>query len=556
MNTRMTTDDMELMRQYATSQSDSAFTTIVSRYTNLVYTTALRQTGQLQLAEEITQAVFILLARKAGGLNAKTILPSWLYRATVYVCRSAMKQEFRRQQREQQAYMESTLQESGTEEAWRHMSPLLEEAMLRLNQTDRDALVLRFFDGRTLNEVGAALGASEDAAKKRVNRALDKLRNFFSKRGVTLSAAAIPGVLSANSVRTAPVGLAKTISAVALAKGAIAPASTLTLVKGALKLMAWTNMKPAIVFGGAMLFAAGVVTLAASSLPAAAANDKPVELKINWQTGKKYTFHAALSQSNLLSAPAQGQLPGVNLHLAEDFSVVPLKKLANDGCQAELRFEKTALNASQSGSKILSFASSAQTTNDPVADVLKTLIGVPIRYEMDGDSKAQKFDGLSELQRRAMANANAQISPQAQSVLQYMLDDVTFKRLGSLGDTLPNCSLRIGEHSQITEDIGTPVGFPTMDMDYTFKGWELRDGKQCARVGFQGTVSGDGQSIAEKGTMSGDAWFDPSLRMIVEVNLIQDFTTKVMSNGQMMNAQMIQKVHLSLADVTGASGGN
>src|SRR5262249_33763820 len=157
-----------------------------------------------------------------------------------------------------------------------------------------------------------------------------------------------------------------------------------------------------IIFGGAILFATGVVAVIESSLPAAAANDKPVELKIHWQTGRKYTFHVALSQTNQLAIPAQGQLPEVDLHLAEDFSVVPLKKLANDGWQAELRFEKAALNASQAGSKILSFASSANT-NDPVALVLKTLIGVAIRYEMDGDSKAQKFEGLSELQRRAMA---------------------------------------------------------------------------------------------------------------------------------------------------------
>jgi hypothetical protein len=89
-----------------------------------------------------------------------------------------------------------------------------------------------------------------------------------------------------------------------------------------------------------------------------------------------------------------------------------------------------------------------------------------------------------------------------------------------------------------------------MDMDYTFKGWEQRDGTQCARVGIGGTVS-EGQSTAQKGTMSGDVWFDPSLGMIVEVNLMQEFTTKVESGRQTM--EMIQKVHLNLADATGAN---
>ena len=131
--------------------------------------------------------------------------------------------------------------------------------MDRLGEKDRNAIVLRFFENKNLREVGAALGASEDAAKMRVNRALEKLRKFFTKRGVTLSAAAIAGAVSANSVQAAPVGLAKTISAVALAKGAAAGGSTLTLVKGALKIMAWTKAKTAIVVGVGILFAAGTV---------------------------------------------------------------------------------------------------------------------------------------------------------------------------------------------------------------------------------------------------------------------------------------------------------
>ena len=544
-----------MLAEFASCNSETAFATLVARHVNLVYSTALRFTGNPHQAEELTQAIFIILARKAGSLSARVVLSGWLYQVARFTAANFLKGEYRRLRREQEAYMQSILNEP-TPTVWEDIAPLLDQAMGKLGETDRNVVVLRYFENKSAAEVAAKLHLTEAAARKRADRALEKLRKFFTGRGVSLTAVILAAAISTHSVKAAPVGLAKALSAAAITKGATASIPTLTLVKGALKLMAWTKMKPAIFFGAAILFAAGVATLVESSLPAAAANDKPVELKMNWQTGKKYSFHIALSQTNKLTTPAQGQLPDVDLHLAEDFSVVPLKKLANDGCQSELRFEKTALNANQAGSKILSFASSAQTTNDPIASVLKTLIGVPIRYEMDGDSKAQKIEGLSELQRRAMANATSQISPQAQPVLQFMLDDATFKRFGSLGDTLPNCSLRIGEHSQITEDIGTPVGFPMMDMDYTFKGWELRDGKQCVRVGVQGTVSGDGQPIAQKGTMSGDVWFDPSQRMIVEVDFIQDLTTTVMSNGQTMNAQMIQKVHLSLADVTGASGSN
>jgi RNA polymerase sigma factor (sigma-70 family) len=238
----MTTDDMELVRQYAAHQSDSAFAALVARHTNLVYSASLRRVRDPQLAEEVTQAVFIILARKAGSLDEKTILPGWLYRTACYTSNSALKGEYRRQRREQEAYMQSTLDEATTDAAWKQMSPLLEEAMLRLGQTDRDALVLRFFEGRSLNEVGTALGASEEAAKKRVNRALEKLQKFFSKRGVSSTTATLGGAISANSVQAAPVDLAKTVAAVALAKGATASISTLTLVKAA-------TIKSAATFG-------------------------------------------------------------------------------------------------------------------------------------------------------------------------------------------------------------------------------------------------------------------------------------------------------------------
>jgi uncharacterized protein (TIGR03435 family) len=146
-------------------------------------------------------------------------------------------------------------------EAWRQIAPLLDDAMGRLGEKDRNAIVLRFFENKNLAEVGAALGASEDAAKMRVNRALEKLRKIFSKRGVNSTTAAIAGAVSANSVQTAPVALAKTISAVAAAKGAAAGGSILTLVKGALKIMAWTKMKTAIVSGVVVLFAIGTTTI-------------------------------------------------------------------------------------------------------------------------------------------------------------------------------------------------------------------------------------------------------------------------------------------------------
>jgi RNA polymerase sigma factor (sigma-70 family) len=244
-------DDLALLREYARNHSEAAFAALVARHVNLVYSVALRSVRDPQLAEEITQAVFIILARKADSLGDKTILPGWLCRTARYASANALTIQWRRQHREQEAYMQSILNEAEpvSEETWKQIAPLLDGALEQLGQKDHDALVLRFFENKNFAEVGAALGASEDAAKMRVNRALEKLRKFFTKRGVALSCVAMAGAISANSVQAAPAALAKTISAVAVAKGAAASTSTLTLIKGALKIMAWTKMKTAIVVG-------------------------------------------------------------------------------------------------------------------------------------------------------------------------------------------------------------------------------------------------------------------------------------------------------------------
>jgi len=252
-------DDIRLLKQYADENSEAAFAELVARYVNLVYSAALRSTGNAHAAEEITQAVFIILARKAKSFGGKALLSGWLYQTARLTAANYLRGEIRRQNREQEAYMQSILNEPESG-AWRQISPLLDDAMGRLGEKDRNAIVLRFFENKNLSEVGLALGASEDAAKMRVNRALEKMRKFFTKRGVALSGTVIAGAVSANSVQAAPVALAKTISAVAITKGAAAGGSTLALVKGALKIMAWTKAKTAVVAAAAVILAAGTAT--------------------------------------------------------------------------------------------------------------------------------------------------------------------------------------------------------------------------------------------------------------------------------------------------------
>jgi RNA polymerase sigma factor (sigma-70 family) len=176
----------------------------------------LRQTNNTHLAEEIAQAVFIILARKAASLGKDTILPAWLYRATRYAVADVLKQQRRRQAREHEAYMQSTVQTEETDAAWLQLAPMLDDAMADLGEHDRAAVVLRYFENCPWQEVAALLKMTEDAAQKRVTRALEKLRKLLAKRGVVLGSTAIAAAVAANAVTAAPTALAATITTATL----------------------------------------------------------------------------------------------------------------------------------------------------------------------------------------------------------------------------------------------------------------------------------------------------------------------------------------------------
>jgi len=258
----MTTDDMELVREYARHRSEEAFATVVSRHVNLVYSVALRHLRDAHLAEEVTQAAFIILARKAASLGPKTILSAWLCRTAQFAAADASRAQRRRQGREQEIYMQSLLNQPQSEPSpWPDIAPLLDTAMAGLGQKDHSAVVLRFFEGKDLKQVGAAMGISENAAKTRVSRAVEKLRKFFVGRGIPLSAAVIAGAITANSTQAAPAGLAQSVTAAAV-KGTAVTSSTLTLIKTTLKIMTWTKLKTGAVVCIVTIVAAGTATVA------------------------------------------------------------------------------------------------------------------------------------------------------------------------------------------------------------------------------------------------------------------------------------------------------
>jgi RNA polymerase sigma factor (sigma-70 family) len=247
-------DDNDLLRAYVERDSEAAFAALVARHVNKVYSVAWRHTGNPHQAEEITQAVFVILARKSNRLGKSVILEGWLYQTARLTALTFIRGEIRRTRREQEVCMQTGLNESEPD-VWAKMAPLLDAVMGKLNEHDRHAVVLRYFYGKSLKEVGAALGASEGAARVRLHRAMEKLRRYFLKLGIASTTATIEEAISALSVQTAPAGLVNIISIVAAGKGATTTTSTLALVNGAMKLMAWTKAKSAVIMGVAILLA-------------------------------------------------------------------------------------------------------------------------------------------------------------------------------------------------------------------------------------------------------------------------------------------------------------
>ena len=302
--------DMELLRQYADRNSDEAFAALVARHVNMVYAAALRKTGNADAAGEITQAVFIILAQKAGRLSQSTILSGWLYQTTRLTAANFLRTEIRRVRREQEAYMQSLANETEPE-LWPQMAPLLEDAMGQLGDKDRNAIALRFFEGKSFQEIGAAFDASENAAKKRVAHALEKLHRYFSKHGISSTTAIIAGAISANSAHAAPVGLATTITATAV-KGSAVAASTLTLVKGTLKVMTWIKLKIALSITAALLLAGGTMTVALSSDTSAGGGNPAPSV---------FQFRLVLDAPSAKADPMTIVRPGADAKMAETLYV-------------------------------------------------------------------------------------------------------------------------------------------------------------------------------------------------------------------------------------------
>src|SRR6185369_6308553 len=233
--------DWELLQDFVKTRSDAAFTELVERHIDWVYSVALRRVGESHLAEDIVQSVFALLARKAGSLRRGTLLGGWLFRSTCLVAKCSLRASRRRKRREEQASaMMTTAQAHDDDPQWEQLAPHLDEAVASLSETDRSAVVLRFYQKKSLSEVGLHLGISEEAAKKRVSRTVDKLKTFMARRGVGLGAVVLAGMLAEKTVQAAPAALA---GSVAKTSAVISAALLPQLARDALNAWRWTRIK-------------------------------------------------------------------------------------------------------------------------------------------------------------------------------------------------------------------------------------------------------------------------------------------------------------------------
>jgi RNA polymerase sigma factor (sigma-70 family) len=252
-------DDRQLLHDYAVNGSETAFASLVDRHLNLVFATALRRIGDAQSAQDVAQLVFTDLARKARSLPANVILAGWLHRAATFAATDILRSARRRTKREQDAVAMNVSAANPAPE-WEQLRPLIDSGLERLDHADRDALLLRFFEQRSLKDVGASIGLSEDASRKRIERALESLRRWLGRRGITTTANALSTTLTACCAQTAPPGLVTQLAPLCLAAGAKTGAGT--FVGNLIHILLMSKAKMAVV--AAVLVAATVSPLVIS----------------------------------------------------------------------------------------------------------------------------------------------------------------------------------------------------------------------------------------------------------------------------------------------------
>jgi RNA polymerase sigma factor (sigma-70 family) len=420
-----TSDDMRLLEEYARDRSEQAFSTLVSRNLNLVYSAAMRSVNNSHQAEEITQAVFLMLARKAASLRPDTLLSGWLYQTARLTAANYVRAESRRQRREQR--FQSDMNTSDPPEAWTRVGPLLEEAMAHLNESDRDAIVLRFFQGKAFKEVGDALGVNEDAAKMRVSRALDKLREFFVRRGITMSAGALALALAENSIQAAPGGLAASVvsAAAGVAQSSALAVSGTTMMKGVLHMM--SSAKVSLVIG---LGAAAVVGMQWRQNYTQEQTLRQLEAQVALQTLSNRTDQAEIARLRELNASYVKTMDSMSRDAVKSRANARSAQDANQ--RAEAAMKRAAKAGENSMDKMFSNPDWLKAMRPTQLMTVKAQLGPLVKRLGLSPEQADKFydtivdSGIKAVQAISAGNTNG-IDPHSLSQsLRSLLGDAGF----------------------------------------------------------------------------------------------------------------------------------
>jgi RNA polymerase sigma factor (sigma-70 family) len=458
--------DAQLVREYARNGSENAFTEIVNRHTNLVYSCAIRQVGSQDVAAEIAQNVFIGLARGGSALSPQlsenASLAGWLCRATRNLSLNFRRDEFRRQSRERQA-MEILNAASEIPLDWERLRHVLDEVMSELSESDYDALVLRFYQNQDLRAVGLALGMSDDTAQKRVARALDKLRDLLSHRGITTTAAALSIVLTANAIQSAPVGLAAVISAAALAGTAITAGITTAVIKT----IAMTTLQKVLVTG-ALIAVGGVAVY--QGRQASQLREQVAQQQTDF-TGQMAELQSSNAQLTRIVV-AQGDKKELSKSRMDE-----LLKLRNQSTQAKSSMQELA---SLKASTAQGGAMSAAMTN-AMAQGLATSEKFMKKAAMEKLARMKAKLGLTDDQEQAISDIMMKrIADQSQMTMDAMMGKTT---LAAIAQSVSNEDRDI--EAQLTP--GQLAAYPDFEKS---EGEVTADKAASAEVSMM-TMSGD-----------------------------------------------------------------
>jgi RNA polymerase sigma factor (sigma-70 family) len=393
------TDSRQLLADYAATGSEVAFRELVSRYIDLVYSTASRLVdGDAHRAQDIAQTVFLDLSRQAAKLAGPVMLGGWLHRHTCFVARKAMRGERRRQLRERQAAEMNAL--NSPDAGFEHLAPVLDEVINELGEEDRKAILLRFYERLDLRSVGEALGASENAAQKRVSRALDQLQVLLTRRGVALSAAALGAALAGQAVSAAPAGLAMGIAGTVLAGGAAGSGTVASLTK----ILMITKAKLAIL---------GAVLVVAAATPTLVQHQTQVQLRNeNASLRQQVAQLSPLQAENERLSNLLGQT-GNEQQLPED-QARELLRLRGEVGRLRQENQEVARLREQLRQSPASARGTASGSADALVDYLGTAIAPPANLD-----PAYTKDGLLNAIQSAAGNAGI-------SLKQVQADDSEF----------------------------------------------------------------------------------------------------------------------------------